>query len=171
MTTISVKKFIEALHLAILNANDQITEKNLTLLDHYFEEREVEFVDPTGERISRKTRIPKTLLLNYPENIFKDQENQAPTLAEMNPIEVPLIALIPLEICSIQKATFSLDFNLEVQKEELLLDLGKSCAISFKKKPPKSKGRLKITLRPHPPTQGFKHLSETYENYIRRQVH
>lgn len=170
MTTISLKKFIKAIHLAILHANDQVSEKNLTLLDHYFEEKEIELIDSQGEKTLKKTRVPKTVMLNYPQKAHKDQAKQETSFVSMNPIEVPLIALIPLETCSIQKATFSLDFNMEIDQEELQLYFGKSNSSLFQKKPQINKGKLKVTLRPHPPTEGLKRISESYENYLKRQV-
>ncbi|MGG5576263.1 DUF2589 domain-containing protein [Myroides sp. C15-4] len=170
MTTISLKKFIKAIHLAILHANDQLSEKNLRLLDHYFEEKEVELITIQGEKVCKKAKVPKTVLLSYPEKAHKNLEKQETSLVSMNPIEVPLIALIPLETCSIQKATFSLDFNMEVDQEELRLYFGKSNTNLFQKKTRINKGKLKVTLRPHPPTEGLKRISEGYENYVKRQV-
>lgn len=171
MTSISLKKFIKAIHRAILQANDLVTEKNLTLFDRYFEEKEVELVDHQGEKTYKKTRVPKTIMLNYPEKTQKNKEKQEAIFTPLNLVEVPLITLIPLEMCSIQKATFSLDFNLEIDQEKLQLYFGKSNTNLFTKKTSTNKGKLKITLRPHPPTEGLKRISEGYENYLKRQVH
>ena len=170
MTSVSFKKFIQAIHSAILFSNEQIAERNLVLLDRYFEEKEVDSIGPNGQEIRKKTLVPKTVTLSYP-NFNEDQkENQDPYMLHQASVEVPLITLIPMELCEIKQATFSTEFQMEIRNDELHICFTKSSGSLIRKGVDKSTGKLEIILSPQETTEGIKLISEGYEDYLKRQI-
>lgn len=171
MTPISFKKFIQVIHTAILLSSEQIIEKNLNLLDKYFEERESKLLDEKGREIIKKTRVPKMVTLIYP------QKTQAQGTANPNnftsfqePVEVPLISMVPMEMCGIKKATFTTEFEMEIVQDELQIYFGKPETSLLKKKTKTNLGKLEITLTPQETAEGLRILTEGYENFLKRQI-
>lgn len=171
MTPISFKKFIQVIHTAILLSSEQIIEKNLTLLDKYFEEHEAKIQDERGNEVIKKTLIPKTVTLIYPHKVQTGgQANQNNFTSIQEPVEVPLISMIPMEICGIKKATFTTEFEMEVVQDELQIYFGKPDTSLLKKTPKTNLGKLEITLTPQETTEGLRIIAEGYENFLKRQI-
>ncbi|MGG5507097.1 MULTISPECIES: DUF2589 domain-containing protein [unclassified Myroides] len=170
MKTISLKNFIQALHTAILMTKEQIADQNLRLLDRYFEEKEVQTIDLNGQVTYRKTWIPKTVTLSYPQKVQQAKAEEDSFTLLMEPVEVPLISMIPLEVCGIEKATFTTEFQMEISNDELQIYFDKPTTSLIKRTSHAHVGKLKITLRPQQTSEGLKQISEGYENYLKRQI-
>ncbi|MBB1138095.1 DUF2589 domain-containing protein [Myroides sp. WP-1] len=170
MTSISLKKFIQAIHSAIQMSNEQIVDQNLTLLDRYFEEKEVPSIDLNGQTTYKKTLVPKTVTLSYPQKVQQSTANEDSFTLLMEPVEVPLISMIPLGVCGVKKATFTTAFQMEVIEDELQIHFGKPTGSIVKKAPHTNFGKLELTLSPQETTEGLRLLSEGYENYLKRQI-
>jgi hypothetical protein len=171
MALISFKKFIQAIHTAILSSNEQVIKQNQSLLRDYFEEAEVEIRDEQGQVTFKKTLTPKTVTLTYPEkNEVPNKDNQDNFSLVMAPVEVPLIALVPMTTCGIEKATFTTEFQMQIIENDLHILFGKAPSNILKKTPGINFGKLEITLSPHETPEGLKLLTESYENFLKRQI-
>lgn len=171
MALISFKKFIQAIHSAILLSNEQIVKQNLSLLQEYFEEKLVEVVDIHGQTTTKKTLVPKTVTLTYPsKNEVPDNENSDNFSLVMAPVEVPLISMIPMDNCGIEKATFTTEFQMQIIQDELQIIFGNPSSGMLKKAPATNLGKLEITLSPHETPEGLRLITESYENFLKRQI-
>lgn len=171
MAIISFKKFIQAIHSAILSSNEQIIKQNLSLLNEYFEEKEINLESSDGKITSKKTLVPKTVTLTYPnQNEIPDNKNADNFSLVMTPVEVPLISMIPIENCGIEKATFTTEFQMQIIQDELQIIFGKPSSSILKKAPGTNIGKLEITLSPHETPEGLKLITESYENFLKRQI-
>lgn len=171
MALISFKKFIQAIHSAISISTEQIIEQNLGLFNKYFEETEVEVVDDDGGVKSKKTLVPKTVTLTYPiTNEVPNNENSDNFSLLMDPVEVPLISMVPMNICGVEKATFTTEFQMQIVQDELQIFFGKPTNGMLKKTPATNFGKLEITLSPQETTEGLKLITESYENFLKRQI-
>ena len=171
MAPISFKKFIQILHRAILLSSEQIVEKNLTLLDKYFEEHESKILDEGGNEIIKKTLVPKTVTLIYPHKVQTGSSANPDNFTSIQePVEVPLIAMVPMQMCGIKKATFTTEFEMEVIQDELQIYFGKPDTPLLKKSAKTNLGKLEITLTPQETTEGLRIITEGYENFLKRQI-
>lgn len=171
MAPISFKKFIQVLHTAILLSSEQIIEKNLMLLDKYFEEHESKILDEGGNEIIKKTLVPKTVTLIYPHKVQTENSANPDNFSSIQePVEVPLISMVPMEMCGIKKATFSTEFEMEVIQDELQIYFGKPDTSLLKKSAKTNLGKLEITLTPQETTEGLRIITEGYENFLKRQI-
>lgn len=171
MAPISFKKFIQVLHTAILLSSEQIVEKNLMLLDKYFEEHESKILDEGGNEIIKKTLVPKTVTLIYPHKVQTGSSANSDNFTSIQePVEVPLISMVPMEMCGIKKATFTTEFEMEVIQDELQIYFGKPDTSLLKKSAKTNLGKLEITLTPQETTEGLRIITEGYENFLKRQI-
>jgi len=156
---INFKLFIRAIHDAIMHASDALMDKNLGLLDKYFDE----------SKTPEKNLVAKTVVLEM-HSMGKDGATQTDL------IHVPLITLIPLTVNRIEKATLTADFEMEIVDGELLLDFKKSGASGFRwgglfsKPESKKSGKLEITICPQETPEGLKLVIEAYEAGLKRQI-
>lgn len=171
MALISFKKFIQAIHSAILLSSEQIVKQNLSLLQEYFEEQEVEVANEKGEITTKKTLTPKTVTLTYPvQNQVPNNENSDNFALVMAPVEVPLIAMVPMNNCGIEKAKFTTEFQMQIIQDELQILFGKPSSAMLKKTPGTNWGKLEITLSPQETAEGLRLITESYENFLKRQI-
>jgi hypothetical protein len=161
---ISFKSFITAIHDAIINASDSLMEKNVGLLDRYFEETTIEEKDEnTGETTSKKILSPKSVILEYP-SLTADG-------TKFLEIHVPLITLVPLQMSQIEKAVLSVDIEMEVNRGEVEINFSnKGDRGGFMRKPKKTSGKLEIIISPQETSEGLKLLVEGYEAILKRQI-
>ncbi len=162
---ISFKSFVTAIHDAIINASDSLMDKNVGLLDKYFEETVKEVTNEETKEITQKTILdPKTVILEYPTADIDG--NQI-----MNEVHVPLITLVPLQMSQVEKAVVTADFEMEIVNGEIELSFPKkSSGLSFLKKPKKNSAKLEITITPQETSEGLKVLVEGYESILKRQI-
>lgn len=155
---ITLKQFIRGIHEAILQASDSLMDKNIGLLDHYFE--------PSAN--DEKYLVPKTVNLEF-YSLSSDGK------AQPNKVQVPLITLIPISIPKIERATLTADFEMEVVDGELQIDFKgtqrrSSLGKLFGKDDEKRVGRLEITMTPQDTPEGIKLVVDAYEATLKRQL-
>lgn len=168
---ISFKSFVKAIHSSIVESSEQLMGKNLDILHKYFESKEVDVVESDGTKKTKTTLVPRTVTLTYPTtNNVPDNENDLGYSLSMAPVEVPLITLVPMTLCNIEKATFTAEFEMEVIKDALQINFVKPTTQFIKRSPGHNIGKLEITLTPHDTSEGLKSLIESYENFLKRQI-
>ncbi len=164
---ISFKSFIHAVHAAIMYASDSLMDKNVGLLDKYFEETTTEEKDVLGKVIAvKKSMSPKTVTLDYPNQ-------NADGNIVVTHVQVPLITLVPISISQIEKATLTADFEMEIVNDTLQLHFADSNAKQkngFFKKSKTNRGKLEIVISPQDTTDGLKLMIEGYEAILKRQI-
>lgn len=156
---ISFKAFINAIHDAILAANDSLMQKNTGLLDKYFEAPDDEEETEDGGALS-----PKSVVIEYPRQTSRG--------IEYVEVHVPLITLVPLAMSEIKEAKLTTEFEIEIVDDEVQLNFrsGGSKGKLFGKKRESTFGRLEITISPQESSEGLKRLVEGYEKALKSQI-
>ena len=175
---ISFKKFVRAVHDAILSANETLMDQNLGLLDQYFEQTSApaqqEAGKPDEEPAPNLQAAPgdklraKSVVIEYPQ--------QTSTGVQMVDVQVPLITLVPVTTTQIEKVTLKAEFQLSIINDELQL-------LFPKERPPKKKsflglgpshegtfGEIEITISPSESPAGLNELVEGYEKALKSQI-
>ncbi len=148
---LSLKLFIEAVHNAIVIANQTLSDKSEDFLLKYFTQ------DPQN---STKL-LPKTVTLDYPSlTASGDVIN--------TDVKVPLITLVPMTNTQIEKATFTFEFEVEEVNGELQMHFIKSGRF-FHKKTKTKPSKVEIVITPQQSPEGVKLLVEGYERMLKRQ--
>lgn len=167
---ISFKSFVKAIHSAIVDSSDQLMSKNLEIFNKYFENKEEEVIDTNGNKKMKSTLVPRTVTMTYPEtNEISDSDENKYSL-KMAPIEVPLVTLIPMTLCNIEKAVFTAEFEMEILNDALQINFIKSQSSVLPRSTGKNTGKLELTLSPHETAEGLKVLIESYETFLKRQI-
>lgn len=167
---ISFKSFVSAIHDAIMNASNSLMDKNVGLLDKYFEQSTTEEVDENGVSNSKEILKPRSVILEYPTptvdpNLVKAQVN------EIMEVHVPLITLVPLQMSQIEKAVLTANFEIEIVDDEIQINFtNRKNSKIFRKKPNATFGKLEITISPIESSEGLKLIVEGYESMLRRQI-
>lgn len=161
---INFKSFITAIHNAIISASDSLMDKNVGLLDKYFDEKITEEEDKkTGVKTSKTILEPKTVILEYP--VFSSNG------PEMSEVHVPLITLVPLQMSHIEKAVLTAEFEMEIVDGEIELNFTKRKeGGSFLSRPKTTHAKLEVTISPQETTDGLKLIVEGYESILKRQI-
>lgn len=164
---ISFKSFVNAVHDAIMNASDSLMDKNVGILNTYFEEVVTEDKNPsTRVTTTKKSLAPKTVTLEYPnQNANGD--------VETTHVQVPLITLVPITMSQIEKATLTADFEMEIVNDELQLHFTNGSSAGkggLFKKSKTNRGKLEIVITPKETTDGLKQIIEGYEAILKRQI-
>lgn len=168
---INLKSFVDAIHQAIIGASDTLMDKNVGLLERYFEEKHIEEThkdDSTGESKAQiiDALVPKSVTLAYP--VLTAEGN-----VETTEIRVPLITLVPLGMSQVEKATITADFELALVEDELQLSFpSKKEHKVFNKQDENSRtnGKLEIVISPQDSSDGLKMIVEAYEAVLKRQI-
>lgn len=156
---ISLKLFVNAIHDAILHASESLMNRNQGLLDQYFEPK-----SPTDT-----TLVPKSVVLEF-------YKLGSDGVAKPDLIQVPLITLIPISVCRIEKATLTADFEMDVVNDELQLNFpsgsgqGSVLGSLFGKPKEKNNGRLEIVISPNDTPEGLKLVVDAYEATLKQQL-
>ncbi|MNK18856.1 hypothetical protein D3C87_370700 [compost metagenome] len=167
---ISFKSFVKAIHSAIVDSSDQLMGKNLEIFHKYFESREEEVVEADGTKKTKSTLVPRTVTLTYPQVNEIPESNEKGYALKMAPVEVPLVTLVPMTLCNIEKATFTAEFEMEIVQDALQINFVKPRSEFVRHSPGHNIGKLEITLSPHETAEGLKLLMESYENFLKRQI-
>lgn len=163
---IGFKKFINAIHDAILAANDELMNKNMALLDKYFISNDNSGSNTEGsgfgstEGSSQENVLSaKAVVVEYPK-VTDDG-------VEMTNVHVPLMTLAPMNMSQIEKAVLSSTFNMEIVNGDLQIDF-------VDKDDPNNAGKnigtLEVTLALHEPAEGWKELVAGYEKALKQQL-
>jgi hypothetical protein len=167
------KKFVGAIHDAILKANEALMDKNTDLLSKYFVETTVASIDNenkpildgNGQPIQKTILEPISVIIDYP---FVDDKGDL----QKTEIHVPLITLVPLSTSQIEKAILKADFQMQIVDDELQLDFvyrnGSKSGLFKNSKG--SKGSLEIVISPQDTSEGLKLLIEAYDTLLKKQI-
>ena len=163
---ISFKKFIDAIHDAVLGANDALLDQNEGFLERFFVEEEND--GPDGQPDPDKTTLrAKTVALEYPR---LGNEGSIETIEVM----VPLVTLVPLNQPQIEKVKMSAEFQISVMNDEVQLNFPKRSGADPKPETgievPKTVGTLEITMAPGQTPDGLRELVEGYEKVLKAQI-
>jgi hypothetical protein len=155
---ITLKQFIRAIHEAVVQASDSLMDKNIGLLDHYFEQSSTD----------EKALVPKTVNLEF-------YSLSADGASQVNKVQVPLVTLVPISIPRIERATLTTDFEMEVVDGELQIDFKGSRRPSalgkmFGNDHDKRVGRLEIVMTPQDTPEGLRLVVDAYESTLKRQL-
>ena len=150
---IKLKTFIDAVHDAIVAANDTLTDSSVGIIAKFFKHSGP---DGTGE-----TLVPESIVVKYPHITEKGIE-------EVD-VNVPLLTLAPLTCPTIDKVEFSTKFEMEIIDDELTLNFSKDNK-DTKDSTSNRSGSLKILISPQEVPEGLKTLIEGYERVLKSQI-
>ena len=153
---IKFKSFVNAIHEAIISANQSLMEKNTGLIEEYFEPCKEDHVHEEGDG---HTLRPKSVKIEYPYQTENGMDKVE--------IHVPLITLVPLQLSQIKKAKFTAEFQIEVNDDELNLHFydGRRRA-----KKGQTTGNLELTFSPQDMPEGLDEIVAGYEAALKRQI-
>jgi hypothetical protein len=162
---ISLKSFISAIHDAIINASESLMDKNVGLLDKYFNEIKKDEKDEVTGATTEKTILePKTVVLQYPSLA-------ADGTKIISDVHVPLITLIPLQMSQVEKAVITADFEMDIVNGQIELSFPKkNTGLVLFRKEKKNSAKLEITITPQETSEGLKVIVEGYESLLKRQI-
>ena len=160
---IDLKQFVQAIHDAILLANNSLMDKNLDLLDKYFDKY---YADPNIEN-DKNSYVPKTVILDYP---LPTSENSGGNVTRTQ-VHVPLITMVPLSMSQIEKAVIRAQFEMEIINDELQLNfVSKKSGGLFGGKKDDHHCEIEITISPQEMPDGLKVVVEGYDAMLKRQI-
>lgn len=145
-----LSEFLVELRKAVNDASNALREKNVEFFNSYFEEKKISDTETV--------RIPKTVRMDYP--VATEDGN-----VEIKRMDVPLIALIPVNNSKLGKATFSIDFQLDEEKGDV--------TVSFPRKrfgEVQHLSHLEISIVPDDVPNGISTIIENYNGMIQKQI-
>ena len=150
---IKLDVLIDAIHDAVVSANESLMDKHIGLIDKYFFKREGE--DALEAR---------TVILKYPQTTESG--------VKMIDVKVPLITLVPVSGSEIEELKFALDLNILQVGDNLEVSFGEMPDTKRRKDENKSSSvaHLEMTIKPTKTTEGLKKLIEGYERALRAQI-
>jgi hypothetical protein len=153
--------FIQAIHAAILSANDTLADKNLAVMERFFE--------TSGDQAASDPAQPSGGLRPKMVTILYPQETASGVV--MSEIQVPLITLAPLSMTQISEVKLTTELQIDLQDQDLLVSfLPAQPNDENSPAAPHPGATLEITLTPHHGTEGLKKLVEGYEKVLRSQI-
>lgn len=151
---IKLASFIDAIHDAVLKANDTLTDGNSGIIAKYFQRTPSEEKD--DERYTAES-----ITLKYPHPTEGGMEDRD--------VEVPLLTLAPLSCPTIDSVEFSSRFEMTIIDNSLTLDFSKDNKDSEKSKSNRS-GQITIKISPQDIPEGLKTIIEGYERILKTQI-
>lgn len=145
-----LSEFLVELRKAVNDASNALREKNVEFFNSYFEEKKISDTETV--------RIPKTVRMDYP---VATEDGKV----EIKRMDVPLIALIPVNNSKLGKATFSIDFQLDEEKGDV--------TVSFPRKrfgEVQHLSHLEISIVPDDVPNGISTIIENYNGMIQKQI-
>ncbi len=145
-----LNEFLTELRKAVNEASNVLQEKNMELLSKYFTNRKVS----DSETIC----VPKTIRMDYP--VATEDGN-----VEIKHADVPLISLVPITSSKVEKATFSVDFQMDDENGEV--------SVSFPKKrfgEVQHLSHLEFTITPDEVPEGIATIINKYNSTIQNQI-
>lgn len=183
---INLQEFVQTIHTATAAAGEALIQKNLGLIDQFFEPVEDE-TERSSTAPSRKASVnarsdtpipteespvqimrPRMVAVQYPKTT-KDG-------ASIQTVNVPLITLVPLSQVELKEMEFSTELELSVNGEDL--------QVSFPKRTAKSqdlaaeganlgnggKAKLHVKIAAMETPDGLRYLVDGYERALRSQI-
>ena len=155
---ISLKSFIDAVHDAIVGANDTLTDSSVGIIAKFFKKSNP---DEQVENGSSPTMTPESIILKFPHITEKGVE-------EIN-VNVPLLTLAPITCPTVDKVEFDTRFEMEFVDNELQLNFSKDNKDTSETKSNRA-GQIKITVSPQEIPEGLKNVIEGYERILKSQI-
>lgn len=149
---IKLVSFIDAIHDAVLKANDTLSDGHSGILAKFFKETEAKDDD---------SYCAETISLKYP--LHSD------TGVEEREVEVPLITLAPISCPTIDSVELTTRFEMDVVDDALCLDFSKGNKDSNDSKSNRS-GHLTVKISPQEMPEGLKTVVEGYERALKAQI-
>lgn len=143
-------EFLTELRKAVNEASNVLQEKNLETLSKYFVQKKISE--------SETVCMPKTIRMDYP--VATEEGKVA-----IKRVDVPLISLIPVTNSKVEKATFSIDFQMDDEDGDV--------KVSF---PMKRFGEvqhlshLELTITPDEVPEGIVSIVSKYNSMIQNQI-
>lgn len=155
--------FIYSIYNSVLSANDALAQKNVELLQLYFEESE-EGINKEDETINVSKLKPKTVTIQYPNVTAKG--------VEVHDVQVPLIAIAPVSMSKISevKVTTTLELYLDDGVLKVSFPSKKKADNQEAQISPNSISTIEITLSPATTPDGLLKIIEGYEKALRAQI-
>jgi hypothetical protein len=155
---ISLKSFVDAVHDAIVAANDTLTDSSVGIIAKFF--KKITSGNET-EDVGSSHLEADSIILKYPHITEKGVE-------EVD-VNVPLLTLAPLTCPTIDTVEFETRFEMEIIDNELQLDFSKENKDTVDVKSNRS-GHLKIVISPQEIPEGLKSVIEGYERVLKSQI-
>jgi hypothetical protein len=153
--------FLEAINGALATANDQLMNRQQTMLETYFVTEEGD-ADQQGNK-SLATLQPKSVVLKFPQ-----QTESGMTMLD---VTVPLITLVPPSFSKVESLRLSANFDLRLNGEELEIELKENSPVPTDDKEKTCRaGHIDITLTPAAGPEGVRQIIESYEKSLRAQL-
>jgi len=150
---ISLNKFIDSVHDAVVSANDTLTDSSVGILARFFNKSK----DEDGKEIL----VPEEISIKYPH--ISDSG------VEYIDVNVPLLTLAPLTCPTIDSVEFSTKFLLAVAEDQLKMEFLKDSNNNSESQSNRV-GNLKIVISPQDVPEGLKSLVEGYERALKLQI-
>lgn len=150
---ISLKTFIDAVHDAIVAANDTLTDSSVGIIAKFFKK-----ADPEG---NGEALIPESIIVKYPvttDNGVREVD-----------VKVPLLTLAPLTCPTVDQVEFTTKFEMEVVDNDLQLNFSRDNK-DTKDVTSNRSGTLKLMISPQDIPEGLKTLIEGYERILKSQI-
>ena len=151
---IKLASFIDAIHDAVLKANDTLTDSHTGILTKFFKKTPP---SPEGE----ETYEAETIALKYPhpsENGIEERD-----------IDVPLLTMAPISCPTIDNVEFTSRFEVTIMEDTLSLDFAKDNKDTTESKSNRS-GQLSVKISPQEVPEGLKAIIEGYERVLKSQI-
>lgn len=143
-------EFLTILRKSVSEASNALQEKNMEILSRYFEQKKISD--------SKTVCMPKTIRMDYPIAT----ENGDVIIKR---VDVPLISLIPVSNSKVDKATFSIDFQIDDEDGDV--------SVSFPKKrfgETQHLSHLEFTIVPDEVPEGIVSIINNYNSLIHNQI-
>jgi hypothetical protein len=145
-----LNEFLTELRKAVNEASSVLQEKNMELLSKYFVNRKLSDTETVC--------VPKTVRMDYP---VATEDGSV----HMKRVDVPLISLIPMTNSKVEKATFSIDFQMDDEDGDV--------KVSFPKKrfgEVQHLSHLELTITPDEVPEGIVNIISKYNSMIQNQI-
>ncbi|MBQ5463116.1 MAG: DUF2589 domain-containing protein [Fibrobacter sp.] len=145
-----LNELLTELRKAVNEASNVLQEKNLETLSKYFVQKKISE--------SETVCMPKTIRMDYP--VATEDGKVA-----IKRVDVPLISLIPVTNSKVEKATFSIDFQMDDEDGDV--------KVSFPKKrfgEVQHMSHLELTITPDEVPEGIVSIVSKYNSMIQNQI-
>ena len=145
-----LNELLTELRKAVNEASNVLQEKNMEILSKYFVQKKISE--------SETACMPKTIRMDYP--VATDDGKVV-----IKRVDVPLISLIPVTNSKVEKATFSIDFQMDDEDGDV--------KVSFPKKrfgEVQHMSHLELTITPDEVPEGIVSIISKYNSMIQNQI-
>lgn len=150
---IKLRAFVDAIHDAIVGANDTLTDSSVGIIAKFFKK-----ASPDG---GDDVLVPESIVVKYPHVTDKGVE-------EVD-VKVPLLTLAPITCPTIDEVEFTTKFEMDIVENELNLNFSRDNK-DTKETTSNRTGNIKIRITPQEIPEGLKSIIEGYERVLKSQI-